>query len=336
MNNEKEIKSLNEDLALVQYKKIKNEINKKVNFKGKLCLFSLFAVVITICFAAMAAFPSSIALCISECLILSIGMTIAGADLIKSGLYFKSKIEKYNSLLLKLDKTGSLDEFEIDNLDKVKVLNFDEFEIGNLDEAIFRKNMLFGIFKKRKHKIVVPKPFMEEDFYSEKMLQYLATKENKEESKYEQALNKQISNSNIKLYNSDDNVSDSKDDVIDRIMYEIDAYCLGLNLPPIEISNNEWQIYFDTLYDVLCQRNAVYDFYNVISRLCRITLSNSLINKYEYLSIKDFVDSIEYLDNKFSLFAISLTKSEITALKHMLNEKINSKKIIAFKLVRKK
>lgn len=320
MNNEKEIKSLNEDLALVQYKKIKNEINKKVNFKGKLCLFSLFAVVITICFAAMAAFPSSIALCISECLILSIGMTIAGADLIKSGLYFKSKIEKYNSLLLKLDKTGSLDEFEIDNL----------------DEAIFRKNILFGIFKKRKHKIVVPKPFMEEDFYSEKMLQYLATKENKEESKYEQALNKQISNSNIKLYNSDDNVSDSKDDVIDRIMYEIDAYCLGLNLPPIEISNNEWQIYFDTLYDVLCQRNAVYDFYNVISRLCRITLSNSLINKYEYLSIKDFVDSIEYLDNKFSLFAISLTKSEITALKHMLNEKINSKKIIAFKLVRKK
>ena len=119
-------------------------------------------------------------------------------------------------------------------------------------------------------------------------------------------------------------------------MYELDAYCLGLNLPPMEISNNEWQIYFDTLYDAFSQNGAADDYYNAVSRLCRITLSNSLVNKSEYISIKDFIDSVEYLDKKFSFFDISLSKGEVTALQNMLNEKINSEKIITLNISKKK
>ena len=312
MNKEKEIKSLNEDLALVQLRKSEKETIEKVNLKGKFNLLPIITGVITLFCVAMAVFPSPITLYIAGGIILTVGMTIAGVDLIKQGLYFKKENEKTMSALFELKERG--------DLDKIK---FDEKQV--LDEI-----------KKEKQGFIVPKLAREEDFYSEKMLNYIATEENKEESKYDQALKKQHSKPNIELYNYTKNNPDSKEDVVDRIMYELDAYCLGLNLPPIGISNNEWQIFFDTLYDVFCQRNAAYDFYNAISRLCRITLSNSLINKYEYISIKDFIDSIEYLGEEFSFFAISLTESEVTTLKSMLNEKVNSKKIISFQLVRKK
>ena len=168
------------------------------------------------------------------------------------------------------------------------------------------------------------------------MQNYIATEENKEESKYEKVLRIQNNKSNIRLYNPKEQVPNSKDDVINKIMYELDAYCLGLNLPPMEISNNEWQIYFDTLYDVFSQNGATDDYYNAVSRLCRITLSNSLVNKSEFISIKDFIDSVEYLDKKFSFFDISLSKDEVTALQNMLNEKINSEKIITLNISKKK
>lgn len=138
------------------------------------------------------------------------------------------------------------------------------------------------------------------------------------------------------MYNPKEQVPNSKDDVINKIMYELDAYCLGLNLPLMEISNNEWQIYFDTLYDAFSQKGATDDYYNAVSRLCRITLSNSLVNKSEYISIRDFIDSVEYLDRKFSFFDISLSKGEVTALQNMLNEKINSEKIITLNISKKK
>ena len=312
MNKEKEIKSLNEDLALVQLRKSEKETIEKVNLKGKFNLLPIITGVITLFCVAMAVFPSPITLYITGGIILTVGMTIAGVDLIKLGLYFRKENKKVMSALFELKERG--------DLDKIK---FDEKQV--LDEI-----------KKEKQGLITPKLAREEDFYSEKMLNYIATEGNKEESKYDQTLKKQHSKPNIELYNYTKNNPDSKEDVVDRIMYELDAYCLGLNLPPIEISNNEWQIFFDTLYDVFCQRNAAYDFYNEISRLCRITLSNSLINKSEYISIKDFIDSIEYLGEEFSFFAISLTESEVTTLKSMLNEKVNSKKTIAFQLVRKK
>ena len=204
-------------------------------------------------------------------------------------------------------------------------------ESGNLDKINFDEKMIFEEAKKQKLGLA-----SEEDFYSEKMQNYIATEENKEESKYENVLRIQNNKSNIRLYNPKEQVPNSKDDVINKIMYELDAYCLGLILPPMEISNNEWQIYFDTLYDAFSQNGATDDYYNAVSRLCRITLSNSLVNKSEYISIKDFIDSVEYLDKKFSFFDISFSKGEVTALQNMLNEKINSEKIITLNISKKK
>lgn len=307
MNDWDDIKSLDEELILVQLRKREKELPKKNDLKDKLKLLLLIIGVSFVSGVAIVAIPSPITLYVVGGIVLTTGVTIAGVNLIKLGLDFRKRREKTMAALLELK--------ESENLDKI---NFDE-------------KMIFEEVNKQKLGLA-----SEEDFYSEKMQNYIATEENKEESKYENVLRIQNNKSNIRLYNPKEQVSNSKDDVINKIMYELDAYCLGLILPPMEISNNEWQIYFDTLYDTFSQNGATDDYYNAVSRLCRITLSNSLVNKSEYISIKDFIDSVEYLDKKFSFFDISLSKGEVTALQNMLNEKINSEKIITLNISKKK
>lgn len=307
MNDWDDIKSLDEELILVQLRKREKELPKKIDLKDKLKLLLLIIGVSFVSGVAIVAIPSPITLYVVGGIVLTTGVTIAGVNLIKLGLDFRKRREKTMAALLELK--------ESENLDKI---NFDE-------------KMIFEEVNKQKLGLA-----SEEDFYSEKMQNYIATEENKEESKYENVLRIQNNKSNIRLYNPKEQVSNSKDDVINKIMYELDAYCLGLILPPMEISNNEWQIYFDTLYDAFSQNGAADDYYNAVSRLCRITLSNSLVNKSEYISIKDFIDSVEYLDKKFSFFDISLSKGEVTALQNMLNEKINSEKIITLNISKKK
>lgn len=307
MNDWDDIKSLDEELILVQLRKREKELLKKIDLKDKLKLLLLIIGGSFVSGVAIVAIPSPITLYVVGGIVLTTGVTIAGVNLIKLGLDFRKRREKTMAALLELK--------ESENLDKI---NFDE-------------KMIFEEVNKQKLGLA-----SEEDFYSEKMQNYIATEENKEESKYENVLRIQNNKSNIRLYNPKEQVSNSKDDVINKIMYELDAYCLGLNLPPMEISNNEWQIYFDTLYDAFSQNGAADDYYNAVSRLCRITLSNSLVNKSEYISIKDFIDSVEYLDKKFSFFDISLSKGEVTALQNMLNEKINSEKIITLNISKKK
>lgn len=307
MNDWDDIKSLDEELILVQLRKREKELPKKIDLKDKLKLLLLIIGVSFVSGVAIVAIPSPITLYVVGGIVLTTGVTIAGVNLIKLGLDFRKRREKTMAALLELKESGNLDK-----------INFDE-------------KMIFEEVKKQKLGLA-----SEEDFYSEKMQNYIATEENKEESKYENVLRIQNNKSNIRLYNPKEQVSNSKDDVINKIMYELDAYCLGLILPPMEISNNEWQIYFDTLYDTFSQNGATDDYYNAVSRLCRITLSNSLVNKSEYISIKDFIDSVEYLDKKFSFFDISLSKGEVTALQNMLNEKINSEKIITLNISKKK
>lgn len=307
MNDWDDIKSLDEELILVQLRKREKELPKKIDLKDKLKLLLLIIGVSFVSGVAIVAIPSPITLYVVGGIVLTTGVTMAGVNLIKLGLDFRKRREKTMAALLELK--------ESENLDKI---NFDE-------------KMIFEEVNKQKLGLA-----SEEDFYSEKMQNYIATEENKEESKYEKVLRIQNNKSNIRLYNPKEQVSNSKDDVINKIMYELDAYCLGLNLPPMEISNNEWQIYFDTLYDSFSQNGATDDYYNVVSWLCRITLSNSLVNKSEYISIKDFIDSVEYLDKRFSFFDISLSKGEVTALQNMLNAKINSEKIITLNISKKK
>ena len=167
----------------------------------------------------------------------------------------------------------------------------------------------------------------EEDFYSDKMKEYI-NHENDEEDKYEETLKIQNARSNLKIYNKSEEPKITKENIIERIMYELETYRLGTNLPPVEISSKEWQIYFDSLYDLLINKNDINEFYDITSRLLRITLSNSLINNSSNITIKNFVDNLKYMGTKYNFFQISLSEKEISNLQVEMFDKVRSAKII--------
>lgn len=167
----------------------------------------------------------------------------------------------------------------------------------------------------------------EEDFYSDKMKEYI-NHENDEEDKYEETLKIQNARSNLKIYNKSEEPKITKENIIERIMYELETYRLGTNLPPVEISSKEWQIYFDSLYDLLINKNDINEFYDITSRLLRITLSNSLINNSSNITIKNFVDNLKYMGTKYNFFQISLSEKEISNLQVEIFDKVRSAKII--------
>lgn len=207
----------------------------------------------------------------------------------------------YDSIKMSNQTKKSYDEFQdidLEKNDELTLLNLNEFSLAN-----------------------------EEDFYSDKMKKYI-NHEADEEGKYEETLKIQNARSNLKIYKKSEEPKITKENIIERIMYELEAYRLGTNLPPVEISSNDWQIYFDSLYDLLINKNNINEFYDITSRLLRITLSNSLINNSSNITIKNFVDNLKYMGTKYNFFQISLCEKEISNLQVEILDKVRGAKII--------
>lgn len=207
----------------------------------------------------------------------------------------------YDSIKMSNQTKKSYDEFQdidLEKNDELTLLNLNEFSLAN-----------------------------EEDFYSDKMKKYI-NHEADEEGKYEETLKIQNARSNLKIYKKSEEPKITKENIIERIMYKLEAYRLGTNLPPVEISSNDWQIYFDSLYDLLINKNNINEFYDITSRLLRITLSNSLINNSSNITIKNFVDNLKYMGTKYNFFQISLCEKEISNLQVEILDKVRGAKII--------
>ena len=209
----------------------------------------------------------------------------------------------YDSIKMSNQTKKSYDDDEFQDIDLEKndeltLLNLNEFSLAN-----------------------------EEDFYSDKMKKYI-NYETDEEGKYEETLKIQNARSNLKIYKKSEEPKITKENIIERIMYELEAYRLGTNLPPVEISSKDWQIYFDSLYDLLINKNNISEFYDITSRLLRITLSNSLINNSSNITIKNFVDNLKYMGTKYNFFQISLCEKEISNLQVEILDKVRRAKII--------
>ena len=302
MKKGRDIKPLDEELTLVQLRKKEKEFKSKINIKGKLRNLMITTIVVSVAAIALRISPTPETLNIVLITVLSVGATMAGVDIIKTGLDFRKRVKKINSVLE------------------------ESKEKEDLSKAIVK-----GLSTTPELKIL-----QEKEFYSTKMNDYITYEENKDESGYNEALNIQRNRASIRLCNPNENCILSKEEAVAKAMHELDAYLVGLELPPIQITDNEWDMFFNALYDLLCKKNATEEFYDIAAMLCRITLSNSLVYNFEYICIKDFIESFEYLGSEFGFFSVSLSKGEISKFKKELIEKTNSEKVISLKINRKK
>lgn len=302
MKKGRDIKPLGEELTLVQLRKKEKEFKSKINIKGKLRHLMITTIVVSGAAIALRISSTPETLNIVLITVLSVGATMAGVDIIKTGLDFRKRVKKINSVFEESKEKEDLSKAI------VKVLSTTpELQI-----------------------------LQEKEFYSTKMNDYITYEENKDENGYNEALNIQRNRASIRLCNPNENCILSKEEAVAKVMHELDAYLVGLELPPIQITDNEWDIFFNALYDLLCKKNATEEFYDIAAMLCRITLSNSLVYNFEYICIKDFIESFEYLGSEFGFFSVSLSKGEISKFKKGLIEKTNSEKVISLKINRKK
>lgn len=168
-----------------------------------------------------------------------------------------------------------------------------------------------------------------EDFYNEKYKSaikeesYADTEDQKE---YREALEKQqrqINKNypNLKIVKNDKNYLDKEETMV-QVVREIDAYTIAYNLPPLKISNSQWDLFFDTTYNFFEKKGIDKEFYDSMSQVGRFVFAKALLNKKKKINIYDFVKNLYYLENK------KIEKQEIEILQQDILSKLPSIKII--------
>ena len=106
------------------------------------------------------------------------------------------------------------------------------------------------------------------DFYSEKYESFIKKEETyvetEKEKKYREALEKQQRQinkdyPNLTLIENDTNYLDKEETMV-QVVREIDAYAIVYNLPPLEISNSQWDVFFDTIYNFFEKKGIEKNF----------------------------------------------------------------------------
>ena len=149
-----------------------------------------------------------------------------------------------------------------------------------------------GIIKKR-----------EDEFYTEEFKQYIERSSKKESIKPEVPKLKVVTNNDDVL---------SKEDTMIQIVKDIDVYRKVYNLPLIEISDAEWDLLFDSIYQLFERKGITKEFYTSMSRLERNTIVKSLLDKRSKITIYSFIDCLRRLEcDKINDGDIALLQQEI-------------------------
>ena len=157
----------------------------------------------------------------------------------------------------------------------------------------------------------------EKDFYTEE---------------YKILSEKQKTHSNLRLVENKIDILDKEKTMI-QVIKELDAYCSVYNIPILTITSEDWDIFFDIMYNVFIQKGIEDKFYNCMSRIGRITFSKSLVNKNSNIGINDFIDNLCYLNTKYGNFEIdieNINEKEIYFVQNQIKEQIRTSKIINF------
>ena len=172
----------------------------------------------------------------------------------------------------------------------------------------------------------------DEDYYTEYYKQYSSRVESESERNYREAVEQQKKAMKMaNIYIVDDVQGFNQEETMIQIVKEIDVYCTVYNIPPLNISNNEWEVFFDILYKRFCEKGIENQFYDIISEIVRITFASSLVNKTNFVSIQDIINDLSFLEilakvNERRVFE----KKEISAIQQTIRSNFNASNVINF------
>ena len=155
------------------------------------------------------------------------------------------------------------------------------------------------------------------DYYTEEYKELLNSPyESIDEKKFREVYQQQ------QQINTSNNIL-NKNETMKRLVYEIDIILDAYDIEDIEISNREWDIYFDILYKEFKNKNIESKFYQYMNYIIRLIIAKTLVAENESIITKDFVDGVEFLDR-----FIEFDENDITNIKDKLNNYLNTNNII--------
>jgi len=288
--DENKIESLDSSIVLVQLDEFMDDFDKSMHksIKHDLITAAIAITPIVVGVVGYVVFKSPIVLTVGCCMTASAAIVKNVRDMIKDSKELEKELKKPNY------NNNDIDE---DNMTPEQVL----------DRGIVRKKG--------------------EDFYTPEMKYVIEYDKNHVESeserKYREAVEKQQAeiNNRIRLVTKESKKPLSKDDVIKQIVHEIDVYYIAYKLPDMNISNAQWDIYFDACYAFLEKLGKKDEFYRIMSTVCSCTLASVLVHNRKQITIDDFIKGLNYL----KIYGIKEKESKV--FQNVLKSQMSSSKV---------
>jgi len=107
----------------------------------------------------------------------------------------------------------------------------------------------------------------------------------------------------------------NKEETMIELVEQLEVYKLVYKLPPLTISNQDWDEIFNVMYDLFKDKEIEELFYAYMDYLLRIVLATSLVNKDEEINKQSFIDCLHWLAYEY------LNDNDIDYIKNKLINK---------------
>lgn len=131
------------------------------------------------------------------------------------------------------------------------------------------------------------------EYYSDSYKEVLDEEETEDERKYRAIVNKQVCNNGLKILGKEEILT--KEEVLDKIYYELEVYSDVYNLPILDVKRKEWECFFDVFYDILSNKGMTDRYYEILSSYIKNVLSGSIVNDDRYFQIEELLCKIDFL-----------------------------------------
>lgn len=116
-----------------------------------------------------------------------------------------------------------------------------------------------------------------------------------------------------------DNSYLKKEEAISQVVKEIETYTLIYQLPPLKLSDESWDKFFDILYGIFVAKGIEDEYYENLSFFIRYVFSKVLLEDAEEITIDVFIDNIDILNQILTLDEINYIKEEFALDKKILD-----------------
>lgn len=161
-------------------------------------------------------------------------------------------------------------------------------------------------------------------FYTDEYKEYYSVTNNLENQKYQRVVENQQRTTRDKFKIHMGYKSLSKEDVMFKIINDLDVYSKVYKIPPINVSNEEWDRLFDEIYEMYDESFKI-SFYTIMLRLVKFTLASVLLDNKNEININTFIDNIENV--------VNIRQDDLRDLRNEVLS-VNNQKVIKFKIAK--